>query len=338
MSINKNAYIVSSTRQPHRGLKRRDILALLACAPLVHTTALARLQSTPIRAIVPFPPGSATEIGARFIANKLAELTGQPVIVESRGGGNGFIAVQAVMSAPADGHTVLFGGYSTLVTNEVLFKKLPYDTLNDLAPVSMTISSPVVLLTSRNSPYKRLPDFITAAQRQPGKVTIGSGSASYLLAAELLAQKGKFEFTSIPYKSAPETALAVASGQIDLGVVEMTSALPHIQAGIASALAIATESRHPALPDVPTSAEAGVQDFLASFWTGIAVSARTPKETIDSLSDLMVKIMNMPETRKYFTDQNVVVMPPGQAAMRTLQGQEIAMWKKIAADAKIELQ
>lgn len=318
---------------------RRAALLLLATpAFLQNSLAEAPYPNRPIRFVVPFPAGSGAEAAARFMGKKITEITGQPVIVDPRGGGNGFIGVQAVLTAPPDGYTLFFGSNSTLATNVALYKKLPYDPLVDFVPISLVMRSPIVLLTSSSSPYKRLDALVEAAQRTPGQITIGTGSAGYLLMAELFAQRAGIKYTNVPYKSAPETVAAVISGQVDLGVVDITSAMPLIRGGRASALAIAAEKRTSAAPEVPTTAEAGISNFTSAPWNALAAPEKVPKDIVDTLSDLFVRILAMPDTQKFFADQHVEVMRGGQAEMRLYQRAEIDKWKKIALEAKVQLQ
>lgn len=300
--------------------------------------AAATYPSKPIHFVVPFPPGSGTDVGARFFARKLGELAGQPVIVENRAGANGFIAVKAVTSAPADGYTLLMGSNSTLATNVALFKQLPYDPVKDLAPVSTLMRSPIVLIVPANSPYKTLKDLIDAARAKPGQRTYASGSAAYQLMGELFADKAGIQLLNVPYKGAPDAVNATLSGQTDLGFSDITATMELLRGGKIRALAIAADQRLAGLPDVPTAQEQGIGGFSADTWTGVAVAANTPKPVVDKLSDMFVKILAMPETREFYARQNVITMKGGQDELRDFQREQIAVWKRIAAAAKIELQ
>lgn len=300
--------------------------------------AAATYPSKPIHFVVPFPPGSGTDVGARFFARKLGELAGQPVIVENRAGANGFIAVKAVTSAPADGYTLLMGSNSTLATNVALFKQLPYDPVKDLAPVSTLMRSPIVLIVPANSPYKTLKDLIDAARAKPGQRTYASGSAAYQLMGELFADKAGIQLLNVPYKGAPDAVNATLSGQTDLGFSDITATMELLRGGKIRALAIAADQRLAGLPDVPTAQEQGIGGFSADTWTGVAVAANTPKPVVDKLSGMFVKILAMPETREFYAKQNVITMKGGQDELRDFQREQIAVWKRIAAAARIELQ
>ena len=312
-----------------------------AAAPFAQAQAqqaTATYPSKPIHFVVPFPPGSGTDVGARFFARKLGELAGQPVIVENRAGANGFIAVKAVTSAPADGYTLLMGSNSTLATNVALFKQLPYDPVKDLAPVSTLMRSPIVLIVPANSPYKTLKDLIDAARTKPGQRTYASGSAAYQLMGELFADKAGIQLLNVPYKGAPDAVNATLSGQTDLGFSDITATMELLRGGKIRALAIASDQRLAGLPDVPTAQEQGIGGFSADTWTGVAVAANTPKPVVDKLAGMFMKILAMPETQEFYAKQNVITMKGGQDELRDFQREQIAVWKRIAAAAKIELQ
>ena len=326
--------------------RRKIIQGLSSAAALAmglgaFTSALAQeaaYPSRPLRFVIPFPPGSGAELAARFFGQKITELTGQPVVIEPKGGGNGFIGVQTVLSAPRDGYTLFFGSNSTLATNVALFKHLPYDPLKDFVPISMVLRSPIVLLVPANSPYKTLLQLITAAKLTPGKISLGTGSAGYQMMGALFAEKAGVQMLFVPYKSAPDTVRAVMTGEVSMGVADITSAMPLVSTGKVRALAVASAKRLPGAPDIPTAVEQGVADFTTAPWNGAMAPAGVPQQIVDKLSELFVRIMAMPETIDFFALQNVELMPAGQAPMRQFQIEEIERWKHIATVAKIEKQ
>jgi hypothetical protein len=316
----------------------RTLTALMGTSAVPWALAQDAYPSKSIRFIVPFPPGSGAELAARFMGQKLSELTGQPVVVEPRGGGNGFIGVQAVLSAPRDGYTLFAGSNSTMATNVALFKKLPYDPVVDLVPISLFIRSPIVLIVPANSPYKTLREFIAAAKLEPGKFSIGSCSSGSQMMGAMFAEKAGLELLPIPYKSSPDTVKAVLSGEVSIGVADVTSALPLVQSTRVRALASATDKRLPGTPDVPTAREEGLADFTPATWNGIMAPAGVPKPIIDKLSDLFARILASPEAAEFYAKQNVEPLPSGQEAMRKFQREEIERWKRIAVTTKIEQQ
>ena len=291
-----------------------------------------------IKFIVPFPPGSGTDTSARYFGKKLSELVGQPVVVENKPGANGFIAVQYVLSAPADGYTVFIGSNSTLAVNSALFKSLPYDPTSDLAPLSMMMRSPALLIVSGESRHKTLAALISSAKAEPGKLNYGAGSAGYQLMAELFNDAAGVQTHHVPYKGASEAVLAVASGSVDLAFAEMTSAQELVKAGKLHALAVAADKRVAIMSSVPTASEAGLAGFTAYTWVGAMVSAKTPKAETDKLARLMTQIENLPETREFYERIGAEVMKGGPDEMREFQASEIQLWKRIVTKAKVPQQ
>ena len=296
----------------------------------------ADFPSRPLKFLVPFPPGSGTDTGARYFGKKISEITGQPVVVENRPGANGFIAVQAVLNAPPDGYTLFVGSNSTLATNAALFKKLPYDPVADFTPLSMLSRAPVMLIVPPNSPFKSIAELVDAARKQPGKLNYASGSAGYQLMSEMFNETAKVEILAVPYKGASEAIGAVASGNADFAVVDITGAIELARSGRVRALAIASEKRSTEMPNIPTAIEAGLPGYTAFTWVAAMAPAKTPKAITDRLSELFVKVLALPETRDYFARLNADLMPGGPAAMRTFQLAEIERWKRIAKNAKVE--
>ncbi len=217
-------------------LSRRALLAATLAAPAAALLPLpgpARAQaafpSRPIKFVVPFGPGSGTDTSARYFGRKLSEMTGQPVVVENRPGGNGFIAVRQVLAAPADGYTVFIGSNSTLAVNVALFRKLPYDPTRDLAPLSMMMHAPALLVVPPDSPHKDVASLVAAAKAAPLTLNYGAGSAGYQLMAELFNDAAGIQTTHVPFKSAAEALTAVASGMVHFSFADITAALEMVK-------------------------------------------------------------------------------------------------------------
>jgi len=330
-------------RQP-QGRRRRAFAlapALLLGWGLLSGAGPAAAQdfpSKPIKFVVPFPPGSGTDTSARYFARKLTELTHQPVVVENKPGANGFIAVKAVLSAPADGYTVFVGSNSTLAVNTALFKSLPYDPVADLAPLTMMMRSPALIVVPGNSAYRNLPELIAGAKAKPGALDYGAGSAGYQLMSELFNDAAKVQTSHVPFKGAGEAVIAVVSGTVQMAFAEITSVQELARSGKLHALAVASDKRVPALPDVPTAAEAGLPGFTAYTWVAGMVSARTPEAETGKLAALLTKIEQMPETRDFYERIGAEVMQGGPQEMRSFQNAEIQLWKRIAVKANVEQQ
>jgi len=314
--------------------------AAVACIglPLPVEVLAQEFPSRVIKFVVPFPPGSGTDTSARYFGKKLSDLTGQAVVVENRPGGNGFIGVQSVLSAPPDGYTVFVGSNSTLAVNVALFKKLPYDPQTELAPLTMMMRAPAILAVPPNSPYKSMTELVEAAKTQPGRLNYAAGSAGYQLMAELFNELAGIKPEHIPYKGANEALASVASGTVDLTFADITAALGLIRGGRIRALAIASDRRAPALPDVPTASEDGLPGYRAYVWVGAMVSAKTPRVETERLATLLTKIAQMPETREFYEGQGAEAIGGGPGEMQEFQAAEIKLWKEIAAKAKVELQ
>jgi tripartite-type tricarboxylate transporter receptor subunit TctC len=321
-------------------LRNVALIAIATIATLLPISA-ANAQdfpNKPIKFIVPFPPGSGTDTSARYFGKKLSELTGQPVVVENRAGANGFIAVKAVLTAPADGYTVFIGSNSTLAVNVALFKQLPYDPVTDFSPLSMLMRAPALLIVPASSPYKTTSDLITAAKAQPDKLDYGAGSAGYQLMAELFNDVAKVQTHHVPYKGASDAIAAIASNTIHFSFVDITGASELYKAGKIKALAVASDKRVASIPEVPTAAQSGLADFTAYIWVAAAVHAKTPKAETDKLAALFTKIETMSETKEFYEKLGAEVMKGGPDEMRSFQAAEIQLWKRIAAKAKVEQQ
>jgi tripartite-type tricarboxylate transporter receptor subunit TctC len=298
----------------------------------------ADFPSKPVKFVVPFPPGSGTDTSARYFAKKFTELTGQNVVVDNKPGANGFIAVRAVLTAPADGYTVFVGSNSTLAVNAALFKSLPYDPVADFSPLSMMMRAPALLVVPAQSNYNTVSDLVAAAKAQPGKLDYGSGSAGYQLMAELFNDVAGVQLLHIPFKGASEAMTAVASGTVTMAFADVTGASELVKGGKLRALAVASDRRVPAVPNVPTANEAGLPGFTAYTWVGAVVSAKTPKAETDKLAGILGKIEAMPETREFYEKLGAETMRGGAEEMRAFQSAEIQLWKRIVTKAKVEQQ
>lgn len=329
---------------------RRASLGLLATASLALGTALGPLSalaqptapssfpSRPLKFIVPFGPGSGTDTSARYFARKLQEATGQAVIVENKPGANGFLAVKQLLAAPADGYTVFIGSNSTLAVNVALFKQLPYDPLTDLAPLNLLMRSPAMLVVPANAPHKTLKDFLAHAREQPGKLSFGAGSAGYQLMGEALNDAARVQTLHVPFKGAGEVATAVAGGVVDYAFAEVTAVQELAKAGRVRALAVASAQRVPNLPEVPTASEAGLPGFEAYTWVAAMVNARTPAAETARLAELFTAISRLPETREFYDRLGATAMTGGPEQLRHFQQAEVALWRRIAQQARVEQQ
>lgn len=321
---------------------RRSLMALVLCAPLLHLAPAAAQQapaypSHPIRFIVPFAPGSVTDVSARWYAKQLTTLAGQPVFVENRPGANGLNGVQAMTSSPADGYTILIGTTSVLATNVALYRKLPYDPIADFSPLGAMSQIPTVIVTGRDARCGNLRCLVDAAKAAPGKLNYSAGATSYQLMGELFNERSAIQTAFIPYKGSSEALNAVLGGQVDFSVLDMSTALASLKGGTLKALAVAADQRSGLLPDVPTAIESGVPDYVASTWVAAVVTSKTPPKVVEQLQGWFSQIAGDPETRKYLLSIGADTMPGGPSSLRALQQQSIDLWRRVATNAKIEL-
>jgi len=301
--------------------------------------AQAAYPSRAVRFVIPFPPGTGTDATARIFAKAFSEYTGQSVVVENKPGGNGFIAVNEVLnSAAADGHTIFIGSNSTLATNAAVFKSIPYDPLRDFTPISFLIQGPCLVVVAKNSPFKTLQDLAEAAKKRPGELNYGSGSISYTLNTEWLNQLLGIKATAIPYKGANEALMAAISGEVDYAVVDGTSGTPQVVNDQVRALAYSGAQRSRLLPDIPTSAEAGIEGYLAYNWVAAAVSARTPPELSTTIQQIFQKLGSNQGLQQYYATQASSVALSGPDEMRKFQEEEIVRWKALMQKVGLEPQ
>ncbi len=273
------------------------LFALLMPLVLIDTYAQDRFPSRPIRAIVPFAPGGATDIMARTISAKLSERLGQQVVVDNRAGGGGNIAAAMAARSAADGHTIFFGTISTLATNVSTFRKLPYDPLKDFAPVTMTAISPMFLVTHPAVPAASYAELMALAKARPGQLNYassGTGGASHLMMELFLSQTG-LKVTHIPYKGAGPALTDLIAGQVQMSLQQPPGAIPYLGSGKLRAYAVTSKRRVATASQVPTTSEVGLPQFDVTSWQGLVVPAGTPKNIVRTLQS---EIKNMLGTKE----------------------------------------
>lgn len=284
-------------------MDRRLLLkaTLVLSASLVAITAQAQqdFPSKPIRIVVPWPVGGVTDIGARIIGERLSKNIGQAVVVENKPGANGWIGTEQVARAAPDGYTLLLITTTTHAVAPALYRKMPYDPLKDFEPISQITLAPTIAVAPPNSPYKNLAELVAAAKAKPKALnyaTYGSGGSSQL-AATLFMQAAGIEMTAIPYKGATPAVVGLMGGETDLFFDSIPSSLPHVKVGKLKALAVTSEERVPAAPEIPTLAES-YPDVVFSVWQGVGAPAGTPKEVVAKLHAEIVKVIADPEVRE----------------------------------------
>lgn len=333
----------ASRKAPAPPAPRRRVLGWSAAslAGLAAPRAFAQDKAYPVRPIrfvVPFAASAGADILARVYAKALADVAGQPVVVENRGGANGIVAVKAVLAAPADGYTVFFASNSALITNAAVVRNLPYDPVQDFAPVSILDGGYCVLVVPGNSRLRTMADLVAEAKRRPGALNHGAGSAQYALWNAWLNEIVGMRTQNIEYKGSGEAALAAASAQVDYSIVAVAPARPMLQAGRLRALMYTGDARAPTLPDVPTSAEAGAAGFNAFAWGAVAVRAGTPEPVIAELDRMFRQTAKHPEVLANLEAQGMQPMHTGPQKMRQFQVEEIVRLKRLAAATGLSIE
>ena len=308
-------------------LKRRSI-GLLLGATFACGAAAQGYPSKPIRVIVGQAPGGATDIVSRALAQKLTDGLGQTVVIDNRSGAAGSIGSAIAASAPPDGYTALIVS-STYTINPSLYKKLPFDPIRDLQPVTLIASSPFLLMVHPSIAAKTPRELIALAKTR--KLTFGSGGigSSGHLAAELFSSMAGIELTHVPYKGAGPALIDTLGGQVNLIMSSIVSGMPYAKAGRLRALAITTRTRSPAVPELPTISESALPGYDFSSWYGLMVPAGTPQPVIGRLHDETVKALKLPDLQQRLASEgcDAVGSTPEQlgAYIRT----EMARWAKV---------
>lgn len=323
---------------PLRRLPRRTVLAAALATLVVPTLrAQAAFPSRPLTLVVPFAPGGIADLTARAVAEPMARMLGQPVVVDNRPSAGSIVASQFVAQARPDGHTLL------MVTNShalsvSLFRKLPYDTVNDFAAVSLIGSFDLGLFVPATSRFASLRDVLAFARAQPGKLniaTIAVGSTQHL-AAELFKTQAGIDALVVPYKTSPAVVSALRAGDADLAFEIIGPMLGQVSGGAVRALAVTGDERHAALPDVPTVQQSGIARYAVSSWNALAVPAGTPPAVIEQLNRAVREAVVTPEVRDKLGKLGLRLRAGAPDELRNLLVSEIARWREVIRAARIE--
>jgi tripartite-type tricarboxylate transporter receptor subunit TctC len=317
---------------------RRSILILSALLPLLAAPGFAQesFPSKPIRLVIAGPAGNVADLFARYIATRMTVLLGQPVTVDNKAGGNGFVGATAVLHAPPDGYSIFVAGSAPMVKNLMFFKSMPYDPVKDFRWISGIFEGQSVLVVPGTSPYKTIGELIATAKKQPGRLNYGSYSANFRLSTEWLNQAAGMDTTPINYKGAQQVATDLIGGRLDFAMLDSVTAAPLVQGGQLRALAITGDKRHALLPQVPTLQEAGLPAYGRSSWTAMSVRTDTPPAIAWKLTATMMKILAEPAFRKFAEELGGALLPYDDKQMAAFHLSEIERYRQIAAAARIQ--
>ena len=287
--------------------------------------------SKPIRFIVPYVPGGAADIVGRAVAQRFSERFGVPVIVDNRAGAGGNLGTELAAKSTPDGHTILMGNVGPLSISVSLYKKLPYNPLTDLAPVSLMVIYPNVLVVHPGVAAKSVSELVTLAKARPKQLAFasaGTGSSTHL-AAELLKSMAGIDMVHIPYKGGGQAVVDVMAGQVQLYFSSMLGALPHVKSGKLRALGVTSAKRSRATPDLPTIAESGFPGYEAVNWLGLLAPARTPAAIIARLNGEIVKIFSQPDVEERLAAQGGEAQTNTPAQFAEHIQSEIRKWSRV---------
>ena len=309
------------------------LTSLLALAlPLQQAQATDAFPSRQVRFIVPLGPGSGSDTITRLVAKLvMPELGGQSTFIENKPGGDSVLAVQTLLTSPADGYNVLMLSPSSMVINPLINDSLPYDAQKDLRPLATMLRSAAVLVTGAKSPYKTYAEAMAAARKSPKNVSMASYSNHYRIGALMLQHGAGVEFNYIPYKTPGQVQTDLVGGQVDLALLDIGGALPLIAAGKVRALAVTGKERHPKLANVPTVRESGQPNYDLYVWIGLGVAAKTPEPAFKTLETALLKAMKQPEFTTYVTETaGAEVFTVGSKEMGEMIDSERARYRALA--------
>jgi tripartite-type tricarboxylate transporter receptor subunit TctC len=316
----------------------RTIAAVLssAAALVAGHAGAADFPDKPIRIIVPFAAGTATDQLARALGQAMTADSKVTVIVDNKPGGNGFIGADAAARSAPDGYTVFVTTNTTHAAAEHLYRKLPYDPVRDFAPITGLGKGGQILVVNAEAPAKTVKDLLAQARQQPGKITFGSGSSSSRIAGELFQQMAGVQLLHVPYKSNTFAVTDLLGKQIDMMITDSATGLPHVKSGKLRALGVSSKTRSPLLPEVPTIAEAGVPGYDIGYWFAAYAPAKTPQPVVMKLNELLTRAAKSPAAETFFTGSGTEVFTTTPDELARFQADESKKWGAIIKAANIE--
>ncbi|MCP3473034.1 tripartite tricarboxylate transporter substrate binding protein [Bradyrhizobium sp. CCGUVB1N3] len=318
-----------------RRLLSQLLLGLLLLLP---SLAVAEdFPAKPIKLIVPFPAGGPNDIIARVIGQRMSEITGQPVLIDNRGGQGGVLGTDAVAKAAPDGYTIAISSAGALAISPSM-EKVAYDTLTDLTPVTLVATVPEMLVVATNVPAQNMTELVALAKAQAGKLNFASSGPGSLphLAGELFKLTAKIDIVHVPYRGAAPAVNDLLGQQVQMTFLDLPVLLPQIKAGALKPIAVGSPDRAPTAPEVPTTAEAGFPDLRIENWYGMVAPKGTPKEIVDKLHRLATQAMTDAAVKEKLAAQGATLIGDSPEHFRTFIADETAKWAKVIKDAGVE--
>lgn len=319
------------------GIARRALVAaclVSAAAIVLPAGARAEWPDRPIRAIVPFAPGGANDVMARLMSPQIAKALGVAVVVENKPGAAGNLGIEVVARSNPDGNTILFSATAS-TQNPALFKNMPFDPLKDIQPVAIMGDGPYVIVVNPKVQAKTPTDLVELARKNPGKLNAAAGGIGTRLSVELFNLKNNVKIEVVPYDGTGPASTAVVSGEADLAIMDTSSIVGQMSSGRLRALAVANEKRLSSFPDLPTTAELGMPDYMTGTLFGVYVAGGTPTAIVQRLNDVINKAIVDPEVAAQLRKLGAEPNPKTVAQFNERYRTEIATWKDIVAKAKI---
>lgn len=317
----------------------RKLLKFAGALCLLYAAGVAAqgYPSRVVRIIVPFVPGGPTDVQARWAAQQLSNALGQNFLVENRGGGGGVPGTEAVVKAAPDGYTLLAGNPGPLTVSPSVHAKMPYDTLRDLAPIFLIARTASCLVVHPSVPAKGVKDFVALAKAQPGKINYGSPGVGTVghFATELFATQAGIKLNHVPYKGAAQYTVDLIAGNIEIAIIQFAGCAPLVKQNRLRAIGATSEKRSPLLPQLPTIAEQGIPGFMSYNWNGVLAPAKTPREVVTRIYEVLTKQLSSPEGRELFTSQGHEIGNLGPDDYASFIRAEIDKWAKVAQAAGI---
>ncbi len=316
-----------------QGSRLRDATVRESAAAAVLVAQLLapfeQYPNRPIRLIVPFPPGGATDVVTRIVAQKLTDQFGRQVVAENRGGAGGIVGSEVVAKAAPDGYTLVMGTTGTHAINASLYPKLPYDPVRDFVAVTRTALLPNMIVAHPSVPVKNVRELIALAKRNPGQITYASSGSALYLSGALFTSMAGIELVHVPYKGGGQAMPALLGGEVALSFATVVSSLPHVKTGKLRALGVTSPKRTPAAPEFPTVAESGLPGYAAVAWYGVLAPAATPREIVMRLNAEIVRALNLPEVRQLLLAQGAEPVSDTPEQFAAILKADIAKWGEV---------